>query len=391
VRRLSALLAVFLFALGATSLRTQQATPLRIHFVDVGQGDGVLIQSPSGQNVVYDGGETPTRMRDYLTSLGVSAVGLVIASHNHADHIGGLAEVLRLFRPQFYMDNGVPATTQTYARVLEAVTASGSQLFEPTSRRITLGDAALTVIPPPGIPEWDQNDNSIGLMVEYGAFRLSLMGDAESREWAWWLTHHSSSFAPVVHVHKASHHGSINGDTEAGITKLAPKTVMVSAGLNNTYGHPDAQALSLYAAHGATVYRTDLQGTIVIEAQLTGEYTVRVERGEGAQPPPSPPPPPTTAPPAPSPLPAPAPPTPTPAPTPSPAPAPTPAPPSSWSGPLPPKSGSRPICQVPLPPIARCVNNLTGPPQAVCDDGAFSCSTGSGTCSGHGGVYCWRN
>ena len=211
-------------------------------------------------------------------------------------------------------------------------------------------------------------------------FRLSLMGDAEPREWAWWMTHHPTSFERFVHVHKASHHGSINGDTEAGIAKLAPKAVVVSAGLKNSYGHPDAQALALYAAQGAAIYRTDLQGTVIIEAQLSGAYTVRVERGEGAQPPP-PPEPPTPAPPVPPP--------PTP---PAPPPAPPSGPPSSWSGPLPPRSsGSHPICQAPLPPIAACVNNLTGPPQAVCDDRAFSCSTGSGTCSGHGGVYCWRN
>ena len=81
MRRLSALLAVFLFAIGATNLRTQQPQPLRIHFVDVGQGDGVLIQSPLGPSVVYDGGENPTRMREYLQRVGVSRVGLVIASH----------------------------------------------------------------------------------------------------------------------------------------------------------------------------------------------------------------------------------------------------------------------------------------------------------------------
>jgi hypothetical protein len=82
--------------------------------------------------------------------------------------------------------------------------------------------------------------------------------------------------------------------------------------------------------------------------------------------------------------PAPAPPTPTP-PTPTP-------PPDSWPPPLPPRSsGSHPVCQATLPAIAACVNDAVGPPQAVCEDGRYSCSTGSGTCSGHGGVYCWRN
>ena len=290
MRRLSALLVVVLVAVWAPGLRTQQSPqPLRIHFVDVGQGDGVLIQSPSGPNVVYDGGENPTRMRDYLASLGVTRVNLVIASHNHADHIGGLVELVRQFQPTFFMDNGIPATTATYARLLGAVKGARSGLLEPTSRTISMTDAALRVIPPPGIPDWEQNDNSIGLVVEYGAFRLSLMGDAEPREWAWWMTHSSVLLAPPVQVHKASHHGSINGDTEAGIAKLAPKAVVISAGPGNSYGHPDRRALALYGAQNATVYRTDLQGTVIVEAQLSGAYTVRVERGEGAEPPPAPP------------------------------------------------------------------------------------------------------
>ena len=286
MNRLRALLALTLLLLWAPDLGTQQQ-PLRVHFIDVGQGDAVLIQSPSGQNVLYDGGEDPVRVRDYLVAQGISEVGLVIASHNHADHIGGLAEVLRAFRPQFYMDNGIPATTLTYARVLEAVAAAGSQLLEPTTRRITLGDVSLLIVPPPGLPAWDQNDNSIGVVVEYGTFRLSLAGDAEPREWAWWNVHNREWMTPV-HVHKASHHGSINGDTAAGLSSLSPKVVIVSAGLGNSYGHPDAEALRLYADAGATVYRTDTNGTVVVEAQASGTYTVRVERGEGAQPPTAP-------------------------------------------------------------------------------------------------------
>lgn len=92
-----------------------------------------------------------------------------------------------------------------------------------------------------------------------------------------------------------------------------------------------------------------------------------------------------------TPMPAPSP-SPTPAPAPTPTPTPSPTPPSSWNGPLPSKSsGSHPVCQAPLPSVASCANNIIGTPEAICDDSTYSCSTGSGTCSGHGGVYCWRN
>ena len=284
----------------------QGAAPLRIHFVDVGQGDAVLIQSPTGQNVVYDAGENQTRMRDYLAGAGVRQIGVAIASHNHADHIGGLPEVLTRYRPAYYMDNGIAASTLTYARVLEAAAAADSQVLEPTSRRLSLGEVALHVVSPPGIADWDQNDNSIGLLVEYGSFRLSMAGDAEPREWAWWRTH-APALLTDVQLHKASHHGSIHGDTAAGIAALSPEAVVVSAGQGNVYGHPDPAALQLYADNGARVYRTDVQGTVIIEAEASGAYTVRVERGEGAQPPPAAPmpglpPPPAPAPPPPPPV-----------------------------------------------------------------------------------------
>jgi competence protein ComEC len=282
VSSLRTLLALVLLILAGADLRTQQQRPpsLKVHFIDVGQGDGVLIQSPSGQNVLYDAGEQSTRVRDYLIGLGITQLGLVIASHNHADHIGGIAEVVRYYRPQFYMDNGVPATTQTYARTLEAVSAVGSQLLEPTPRQITLGDASLAVVPPPGIPDWDQNDNSIGIVIRYGEFYLTLAGDAEQREWAWWLIHHRPSFREV-HVHKASHHGSNNGDTRDGLALLSPERIPIGIGAGNVYGHPDAEALRLYGESGATVNRTDVNGTIIVEAMPTGAYTVRVEKGEG--------------------------------------------------------------------------------------------------------------
>src|SRR4030095_7298231 len=244
----------------------------------------VLIQSPSGQSAVYDGGRNSGSLLAELNRLGVSRIDLVIASHNHADHITGLAAVLERFRPRFYMDNGIPATTLTYQRLLEAVRSAGSQLLEPTVRRISLGDVVVQVLPPPGNPSWEQNDNSSGLIVEYGSFRMSLAGDAEQREWAWWLESHSNLLRPVQ-VHKASHHGSRNGDSSEATNRLAPKAVIVSVGAGNGYGHPHPGALLLYT--DASVYRTDLRGTIVVEADRSGRYTVRTGRGEGPRPPPA--------------------------------------------------------------------------------------------------------
>lgn len=281
--RVLALLASVAFCWSAASAQDL----FRVYFFDVGQGDAVLILSPAGPNVLYDAGESPSRIITHLQAVGVSRLDLVVASHNHTDHIGGLAEVIRLFRPRFYLDNGLPATTLTYRRVLEALQLTGTQLLDPTSRQIRLGDDAfISVLPPSGMPGWDQNDNAVGLILTVGQFRLSLGGDAEERQWNWWIRHHLDLLGRV-HVHKASHHGSTNGDTAAALSVLAPDAVVISVGRNNGYGHPRPEALRLYAEHGSTTFRTDINGTVLVEADASGRYAIRVERGEGAKPPPS--------------------------------------------------------------------------------------------------------
>jgi beta-lactamase superfamily II metal-dependent hydrolase len=273
------MIALLIAILLACPQATFAQTSLRVHFVDVGQGDAVLIQSPSGQNVVYDGGQSPTRVSDFLRSLGVARIELVVASHNHSDHIGGLADVVERYRPKFYLDNGIPATTLVYRRLLDAVTKTGAQLLEPTARRIAVGAVMLEVLPPPGVVAWSQNNNSVGLIVEYGAFRLSLGGDAEQRQWAWWIDHFPQAVR-AVQVHKSSHHGSENGDSATGLARLTPEVVVISAGEGNSFGHPRPETLRLYAGGGSTVYRTDLHGTILVEAEMSGQYTVRVEHGD---------------------------------------------------------------------------------------------------------------
>ena len=253
------------------------AAALEIHFVDVGQGDGVLIALPDGRHVVYDAGLDDGTMLRYLRESGVSALALVIASHAHADHIGGLSAVIDAFPPPFVLDNGVAHTTLTYERYLDAVERSGAAVLEPTARTLTLGDVRLHVLPPPRESAWGHNDNSVGIVIEYGQFRASLTGDAEPRLFAWWIDTVPEQLRDV-HVHKASHHGSANGDTDEALSRLVPEVVVASVGTDNRYGHPDPSIVAMYLRHGATLYRTDHHGTVVIRAAPDGSFSVSTER-----------------------------------------------------------------------------------------------------------------
>ena len=246
---------------------------LEIHFIDVGQGDSVFIRAPSGQSLLYDGGRKEDIPLEYLRSLGVQQVDLVIASHPDADHIAGLIPVVEAYRPRFYLDNGIPHSTQTYARLLEAVESAGSQLLEPTARTIGLGEASVQVLPPPGLSSFDNNNNSVGLVVTYGDFKVALTGDAEAEEFNWWAQN-TPGLLEDVDVYKASHHGSDNGDTPLSMQEFQPEVVVISVGADNSYGHPAGSALRLYNAVGATIYRTDQQGNVTVTANQDGTYQV---------------------------------------------------------------------------------------------------------------------
>jgi competence protein ComEC len=249
------------------------ANELELHFFDVGQGDAVLIRAPSGRSVLYDGGPDGERLMALLDSAGVTSLELVIASHNHADHIGGLAEVIERYRPRFVLENGIPHTTRTYERFLRAVVTAGSQRLEPGRRTIMLDSVRLVVLPPPGNAALGQNDNSVGLRVEFGEFSATMLGDAEPRQQDWWLGTHPYLFGPVQ-VHKASHHGSANGDTPAMLGVLRPSVVVIGVGADNRYGHPHPDMLTLYREFGVDVYRTDVHGTVKILAQEDGKIHI---------------------------------------------------------------------------------------------------------------------
>lgn len=260
------------------------ARPLELRFLDVGQGDAVLIRAPDGRAVLYDGGQDGARLLAHLEAADVRSLELVIASHNHADHIGGLVDVIAHYRPRFVVENGVAHTTRTYERFLRAVAGAGSQRLAPDRRTVTLDSVRLTILPPPGTPDGEQNDNSVGLRVEYGAFAATLLGDSQPAEQQWWLARHGDLLDPV-HVHKASHHGSRNGDTRALLASLEPEVVVIGVGADNRYGHPHAAALARYRRHGAWVLRTDRHGTVTVTATPDGTYRIRTPDFELRAPP----------------------------------------------------------------------------------------------------------
>jgi beta-lactamase superfamily II metal-dependent hydrolase len=244
-----------LLVIVSAGLTVQQ---LEIHFLNVGQGDAAIVQE-GGRTAVIDAGPT-TGIGAYLQSLHIDTIDLVVASHPHADHIGGMTALLQSTPVRFYLDNGVPYTTSIYRQTLAAVRASGAQYLNAPA------------------PDSTINNGSVGILIEYGQFRALFTGDSELEELAYWL---KSGRVPCVNVVKVAHHGSMNGTSPQWIAATRPQVAVIWVGAGNTYGHPSPLVINEWQSAGARVFRTDRDGTVVVVANEDGTFVVTTDNAQG--------------------------------------------------------------------------------------------------------------
>lgn len=256
-----------------TDVRSRHLRPdtvLRVTFLDVGQGDAILLQAPEGRTALVDAG--PGDIVPLLRELGVERIDLMVATHPHADHIGGMRGVIESIPVRFFMDNGDPHTTATYRGLTAALEARPEITYlEATPRTISLGSATLEVLPllPRGTAA--HNDRSITLVLRFGDFTALLSGDSEVRQ----LTHLVGlGVVPELTLLKAPHHGSDNGFTWDFLGVARPQVVVISVGRDNRYGHPRRAALDAYAAAADETFRTDLHGHLQVRGYGDGRYVV---------------------------------------------------------------------------------------------------------------------
>ena len=247
--------------------------PVLITFLDVGQGDAVLIRSPEGQTALIDSGPGVDIIPS-LTRLGVDTLDLVVASHPHADHIGGMWQVFQALPVRFYMDNGQPHTTTTYYVVMQELRSREEITYlQATPRTISLGSTNLHVLPLPEYRSSNLNNSSIGLVVEHGSFRAFLSGDSERTEQMYFL---QAGAVPDVTLLKAPHHGSDDSNSEFFLDAASPEVIVISVGYGNSYGHPKPSALYTYQRYAEYLLRTDMHGEITVSGYPDGSYEVFV-------------------------------------------------------------------------------------------------------------------
>ncbi len=260
---------------------SEPAAPgLAVHFLDVGQGNSILLAAP-GANVLIDAGERGRgdSVLRYLAEQGVRRLDLIIGTHPHSDHIGGLAAVLgeleagEILLPALPEDI-VPASP-FYTELLEAVAFGGLSITaaEPGLSFDLGGGAALTVLAPAGVYD-DLNNYSVVCRVDYGKTSFLFAGDAERRAEADILESGADLAATVLCV---GHHGSETSTSRDFLEAVAPSVAVISCGQDNSYGHPHRELIERLEEIEARILRTDLHGTVVLRSD--GER-VGVETGE---------------------------------------------------------------------------------------------------------------
>lgn len=251
-----------------------EAQDLRIRFLDVGQGDATLITTPEGRHVLIDAGRHPRAVAESLKAGGIDTLDLVIASHGHADHIGGLAEVLARSVVLSYLDNGLAERSGTYRKTMHAVEAEFGIYGAPKRATDSVGTVRFRLLQLP-VEVDRQNNRSVGVVVQYGSFDALFTGDSELEELTFWLTRET---IPPVEVLKVAHHGANNGTSQPWTEATRPALAVISVGKNG-YRHPSPVTINLWSQAGAAVLRTDEYGSIEVVADSSGRFRVKTNSG----------------------------------------------------------------------------------------------------------------
>jgi competence protein ComEC len=274
------LLLISFFLLSAFSGQSE----LVIRFLDVGQGDAILLQTPSGKNILVDAGDKGmgrSVVVPVLRNFGINRLDLVILTHPHADHFGGMDEVIEGIQVDAFgesplgvhdgevsrgaRDGPQPNSSQSYQYLLNLVAARHIRhLFFKSGDHFSCGEINFYILgpPPEGIQsESSLNDNSIVMKIVYGKYAFLLTGDAEKSAEQYLLSLPLNLHSQIL---KVGHHGSRTASSPEFLAAVRPKIAVISCGRRNKFRHPHKITLNNLAGAGMRVLRTDVHGAIVL-------------------------------------------------------------------------------------------------------------------------------
>lgn len=245
---------------------TAESGLLKVVFLDVGQGDSIFIESPSGTQVLIDGGRGSQVLPELSETLGFfdETIDMVVATHPDADHIGGLIDVLEAYTVEHILMTENAQDTPVYEAFVRAIEREGATVRYARAGQIyDLGESvSLRILFPYEDPSrLKSNDSSIIAQLAYGETEYLLTGDAPSSVEAQLVSDRGDLLESEVL--KLGHHGSKTSTSDAFTASVAPFFGIISAGKDNSYGHPHASVIETLERHGVRALSTAEEGTIV--------------------------------------------------------------------------------------------------------------------------------
>lgn len=262
------LLCIFTYA-GCKNVKPASIVPpskdkLLVHFIDVGQGDSILIQA-NNKNLLIDAGPKNKDVTSYLKKCGIKTLDYVIATHPHEDHIGGMSSVIDSFNiGSFYAPKKI-ANSNSFKNMVVALNKKKLQIAPAKAgEKLDIAKNIIcTIIAPNNNSYKEVNNYSAILKLTYGNTSFLFTGDAEALSEEEIL---KKGFNIKADVLKIGHHGSNSSTSANFLNEVNPKVAIISCGKGNDYGHPHKETLSKLKNNNTMLYRTDLDGTIILES-----------------------------------------------------------------------------------------------------------------------------
>lgn len=259
---LSMILALTLVLPGnAVTAKADGQGDMAVHFIDVGQGLAILVQS-GGENILYDGGNRShaDEVVQYLKNQQVETINYMISSHYDEDHLGGLVKCLDNFEVEHVLGSDYVHTSDLFNTFMNTATAHAIIVEYPSvGDTYEFGTGSFTVMAPDGISQ-NSNDNSVVIRLVNGNNSFMFMGDAEETSEQDMISTGMNLDCDVLSL---GHHGSASSTSWDLLEATSPSWAVISCGLNNTYGHPAAETMGKLSDMDIPVFRTDDQGTVI--------------------------------------------------------------------------------------------------------------------------------
>lgn len=246
-----------------------QSKELKVHYINVGQGDSILVQV-NGKSLLIDAGPESNKddLLKYLAKQNIKKLDYVVVTHPHEDHIGGMKEIIERYKiGQFYAPK-VTQDTKVFENMIKALSDKNLKInVAKANITLDLGDNVKCEMLSPINTKYESiNNYSAVIMLKYGSSKFLFMGDAEALSEKEILQSGADVSCDVL---KIGHHGSSTSSSKAFLDKANPKIAVISCGKDNDYGHPNKVTLQELKKRNIKVYRTDINNTILLKSDGT--------------------------------------------------------------------------------------------------------------------------